>query len=100
MKISRRKQASDIEPPEPWPEPGEGKGLVTPKPALARIVGNEALPRTKIVKKLWSYVKKNGLQDKKNKRMINTDARLKAVVGNKRSVSLNEMTELIHKHLT
>ena len=102
-KRASSKRVSDIDPPEPWPEPGaapvEGERLVKPKPALAHIIGKAALPRTEVVGKLWSYAKKKGLQDKKNKRMVNTDDRLKALFGNKSSVTLNEMTRLISKHL-
>jgi len=58
---------------------------VTPSATLAEVVGAKAMPRTEVTKKLWAYIKKNGLQDKKNKRMINADANLKAVFGGKSS---------------
>jgi len=70
-----------------------------PKPALAAIVGDAPLPRTEITKKLWGYIKKHGLQDKKERRMINTDEKLKAVFGNKRQVSMFEMTKLVNKQI-
>ncbi len=70
---------------------------LTLSPALQAVVGAAALPRTEIVSKLWVYIKKNGLQDKVNKRMINADAKLKEVFG-KAQVSMFEMAGLIGKH--
>jgi chromatin remodeling complex protein RSC6 len=67
--------------------------------ALAEVVGGKAIPRTQVVKKLWAYIKKNKLQDRVNKRMINADAKLKAVFGGKKKVSMFEMTKLVNKHL-
>jgi upstream activation factor subunit UAF30 len=72
---------------------------MTPSPALSEVVGSKPLPRTEVTKKLWAYIKKNGLQDKKNKRMINADAELKAVFGGKATVNMFEMTKLVSKHL-
>jgi upstream activation factor subunit UAF30 len=72
---------------------------MTPSPALSEVVGSKPLPRTEVTKKLWAYIKKNGLQDKKNKRMINADAELKAVFGGRGSVNMFEMTKLVSKHL-
>jgi upstream activation factor subunit UAF30 len=72
---------------------------VTPSDTLATVVGAKAMPRTEVTKKLWAYIKKNGLQDKKNKRMINADANLKAVFGGKSSVNMFAMTKLVSKHL-
>jgi chromatin remodeling complex protein RSC6 len=72
---------------------------LTPSPALAAIVGTKALPRTDITKKLWDYIKKNGLQDKNNKREINCDDKLAAVMG-KKKVNMFEMNKLISKHVT
>lgn len=66
---------------------------------LAAVVGSKPLPRTEVVKKLWAYIKKNKLQDTKNKRNINADANLKAVFGGKRTVTMFEMTKLVNKHL-
>ena len=70
-----------------------------PSEALAEIVGDKPLPRTQVVKKLWAYIKKKGLQDKKNRRMINADANLLKVFANKKQVSMFEMTKLVSKHL-
>ena len=72
---------------------------MTPSDTLAEVVGSKAMPRTEVTKKLWAYIKKNGLQDKKNRRMINADANLKAVFGGKTSVSMFDMTKLVSKHL-
>src|SRR6266567_3390578 len=72
---------------------------VTPSSALAEIVGSKPIPRTEVTKKLWAYIKKNGLQDKKNKRMINADATLKPVFGGKSTVNMFDMTKLVSKHL-
>ncbi len=70
-----------------------------PSSALAEVVGSKALPRTQVVKKLWEYIKKNDLQDKKNRRNINADAKLKPIFG-KSQVSMFEMTKLVSKHLS
>ncbi len=70
-----------------------------PDAALAAIVGSKPLPRTEVVKKLWVYIKKNGLQDPKNKRNINADDKLKPVFDNKKQVNMFEMTKLISRHL-
>ena len=72
---------------------------VTPSAALSEVVGNKPMPRTEITKSLWAYIKRNGLQDSKNRRMINADASLKAVFGGKSSVNMFEMTKLVNKHL-
>ncbi len=72
---------------------------LTPSSTLAEIVGAKALPRTEVVKKLWAYIKKNDLQDKKNKRNINADTKLKPIFG-KAQVSMFEMTKLVSKHLS
>ena len=72
---------------------------VTPSDTLATVVGAKAMPRTEVTKKLWAYIKKNGLQDKKNKRMIKSDDALKAVFGGKPQVNMFEMTKLVSKHV-
>ena len=71
---------------------------LTPSAQLAEVVGSSPLPRTQVVKKLWAYIKKHDLQDAKNRRNINADAKLKAVFG-KGTVSMFEMTKLVSKHL-
>ena len=73
---------------------------VTPNAKLAAVVGSSPMPRTELTKKLWAYIKKNGLQDKKNKRMINADDALKAVFGGKAQVSMFDMTKLVSKNLS
>ena len=72
---------------------------VQPDAVLAAVIGSKAMPRTEVTKKLWQYIKKNGLQDKKNKRNINADATLKAVFGGRGTVNMFEMTKLVSKHL-
>ncbi|MFM7015471.1 MAG: SWIB/MDM2 domain-containing protein [Bacteroidota bacterium] len=67
---------------------------------LAAVVGNKPLPRTEVVKALWAYIKKNKLQDPKEKRNINADANLQKVFGGKKTVSMFEMTKLVSKHLS
>ena len=67
---------------------------------LAAVVGKGPMPRTQVVKKLWAYIKKNGLQDKKNRRNINADENLKKVFKGKAVVSMFEMTKLVSKHLS
>ena len=72
---------------------------VTPSATLAAVIGDKPMPRTEVTKKLWVYIKKNGLQDAKNRRQINADDKLKPVFGGKPSVSMFEMTKLVGKHL-
>ena len=72
---------------------------VQPDEKLAAVVGSKPLPRTEMTKKLWAYIKKNGLQDATNRRQINADANLKAVFGGKSSVNMFVMTKLVSKHL-
>ncbi len=73
---------------------------VTPDATLAAVVGANPLPRTELTKKLWAYIKKNSLQDKKVKTQINADDKLKAVFGGKKSVSMFEMTKLVSGHVS
>jgi chromatin remodeling complex protein RSC6 len=72
---------------------------LNPSADLAKVVGSKPLPRTEVVKKLWQYIKKHDLQDKKNRRNINADANLKVVFGGKATVNMFEMTKLVSKHL-
>jgi len=73
---------------------------VTPDAALSAVVGSNPLPRTELTKKLWAYIKKNGLQDKKVKTQINADDKLKPVFNGKKSVSMFEMTKLVSGHVS
>jgi upstream activation factor subunit UAF30 len=73
---------------------------MTPSATLAAVVGNKPQPRGQITKNLWAYIKKNGLQDKVNRRQINADDKLKAIFGGKSSVSMFEMTKLVSKHIS
>jgi upstream activation factor subunit UAF30 len=70
-----------------------------PSAQLAVVVGSSPLPRTEITKKLWAYIKRKGLQDAKERRMINADDALKPVFNGKAKVSMFDMTKLVNKHL-
>ena len=72
---------------------------MNPSATLAAVIGSNAMPRTEVTKKIWGYIKRNGLQDKKNRRMINADDKLKSVFGGKSQVSMFEMTKLVSRHL-
>jgi upstream activation factor subunit UAF30 len=72
---------------------------MAPSAMLAAVIGSGSMPRTEVTKKIWGYIKRNGLQDKKNRRNINADDKLKAVFGGKSQVSMFEMTKLVSKHL-
>ena len=72
---------------------------VQPDAAVAEVVGAKPIPRTEVTKRLWAYIKKNGLQDKKNRRNINADAALKAVFAGRGTVNMFEMTKLVSKHV-
>ena len=72
---------------------------MTPSAALGAVIGAKAMPRTEVTKKIWDYIKKNKLQDSKNRRNINADDKLKEVFGGKKQVSMFEMTKLVARHL-
>ena len=72
---------------------------VHPDATLAAVVGSSAMPRTELTKKIWGYIKRNGLQDKKNRRMINADDKLRAVFGGRGQVNMFQMTALVSKHV-
>ena len=72
---------------------------MTPSATLAAVIGAAAMPRTEVTKKIWAYIKRNGLQDTKNRRMINADDKLKDLFGGKKQVSMFDMTKLVSKHL-
>jgi chromatin remodeling complex protein RSC6 len=72
---------------------------MNPTAILSAVIGEKALPRTEVTKKIWDYIKKNKLQDAANRRMINADDKLKAVFGGKKQVSMFEMTKLVNAHL-
>ncbi len=71
-----------------------------PSTQLAAVVGSSAIPRTEVTKKLWAYIKRNDLQDSKNRRAINADDKLRPVFGGKGQVSMFDMTKLVNKHLS
>src|SRR5437762_1089280 len=72
---------------------------MNPSAMLAAVIGSNPMPRTEVTKKIWLYIKKNNLQDKKNRRNINADEKLKPVFGGKAQVSMFELTKLVNKHL-
>jgi upstream activation factor subunit UAF30 len=72
---------------------------LTVSPTLAAVIGNKPMPRTEIIKKIWDYIKKNNLQDSKNRRMINGDDKLKAVFGGKAQVSMFELAKIVNSHV-
>jgi upstream activation factor subunit UAF30 len=71
-----------------------------PSPQLSAVVGSTPIPRTEVTKKLWQYIKRNGLQDAKNRRAINADDKLRPVFGGKSQVSMFDMTKMVNKHLS
>lgn len=81
------------------PNPAFMKPMST-SATLAAVIGSGSMPRTEVTKKLWAYIKRNGLQDKNNRRMINADDKLRAVFGGKSQVSMFDMTKLVSKHLS
>jgi chromatin remodeling complex protein RSC6 len=72
---------------------------MAPSSTLAAVIGGSSMPRTEVTKKLWAYIKRNGLQDRVNKRMINADEKLRPVFGGRSQVSMFEMTKLVSAHL-
>lgn len=72
---------------------------LTPSDKLAAVVGSKAMPRTEIVKKVWEYIRKNNLQDAKNKRMINADDKLKPLFG-KNQISMFELASIVNQHVS
>ncbi len=72
---------------------------LTPSAALAEVVGSKPLPRTEIIKKIWDYIKKNGLQDKQNRRMINGDDKLKGIFAGKDQISMFELAKVVNSHV-
>jgi len=71
-----------------------------PDAALGAVVGNSAIPRTEVTKKIWAYIKRNGLQDSRNRRAINADDKLRPVFGGKSQVTMFDMTKLVNRHLS
>ncbi|MBI4502510.1 MAG: SWIB/MDM2 domain-containing protein [Gemmatimonadetes bacterium] len=91
--MAAKKKASKRKPNPAFMKP------MQPDAALSEVVGDKPMPRTEITKKLWQYIKRRSLQDKKNRRMINADANLKPVFNGKSQVSMFEMTKLVNKHM-
>ena len=80
------------------PNPAFMKAM-QPSAELGAVVGSKPMPRTEVTKKIWDYIRKNGLQDAKNRRQINADDKLRPVFGGKKNVSMFEMTKLVNNHL-
>jgi len=93
-KSARKKTASKRKPNAAFMKP------MTPSAQLATVVGSTPIPRTEVTKKLWAYIKRKGLQDAKERRMINADENLKPIFGGKTRVSMFDMTKLVSKHLS
>lgn len=93
-KSARKKTASKRKPNAAFMKP------MTPSPQLAAVVGSSPMPRTEVTKKLWAYIKRKGLQDQKERRMINADDNLRSVFGGRSRVSMFDMTKLVNKHLS
>ena len=72
---------------------------LTPSPTLAEVIGSKAVPRTEVIKQIWNYIKKNGLQDSKNRRMINADAKLLPLFDGKNQISMFELAKVVSKHV-
>lgn len=84
------------------PKKEQSAGLKAPlkvSPTLAAVIGNDPMPRTEIIKKIWDYIKKHNLQDQQNKRMINGDDKLKAVFDGKEQVSMFELAKIVNNHV-
>ena len=92
-KPAKRKAAKKRKPNAAFMKP------MQPSATLSEVIGSKAMPRTDVTKKLWAYIKRNKLQDKMKRTMINADEKLRAVFGGKRQVSMFEMTKLVSKHL-
>jgi upstream activation factor subunit UAF30 len=90
---AKKKSATKRQPSAAFMKP------MQPSPELSAVVGSAPLPRTEVTKKLWGYIKRKGLQDSKNRRMINADDNLRPVFGGAKQVSMFEMTRLVNKHL-
>jgi upstream activation factor subunit UAF30 len=92
-KVAKKKVATKRKPNAAFMKP------MTPSATLGAVIGDKPMPRTQVTKKVWEYIKKHGLQDKTNRRMINADEALQAVFGGKKQVNMFEMTKLVNKHL-
>jgi chromatin remodeling complex protein RSC6 len=93
-KPAKRKTAKKRTPSAAFMKP------MSPSSQLAAVIGANAMPRTEVTKKLWAYIKRHGLQDSKNRRMINADDKLRPVFGGRSQVSMFDMTKLVSRHLS
>lgn len=98
-KSARRKTKKRRSGAKRAPNPAFMKPM-SPSSELAAVVGSSPMPRTEVTKRLWSYIKRRGLQDDKNRRMINADDNLRPIFGGKRQVSMFDMTRMVNQHLS
>jgi len=73
---------------------------LTPSSALAEVIGNQSMPRTEMIKKIWDYIKLHGLQDQTNKRMINADAKLLVLFGGKNQISMFDLAKIVSQNVS
>ena len=98
-KAAPKKAAKKVAPKKSARKPNAAfMAPLTPDSTLAEVIGSKPVPRTEIVKKIWDYIKKNNLQDKNNRRMINADAKLKPVFG-KDQISMFELAKVVNGHI-
>jgi upstream activation factor subunit UAF30 len=95
-KTSRRKSSTGR---KRAPNPAFMKPL-QPSPQLAAVVGNSSMPRTQVISKLWAYIKRNGLQDSKNRRAINADEKLRPLFGGKSQVTMFDLAKIANRNLS
>jgi upstream activation factor subunit UAF30 len=105
-KAAKKKAAKKAKPAKKAKRKGTGRkpgpGLTAPMQpdeTLAAVIGDRAIPRTEVTKKIWEYIRKNGLQDEKNRRQINADDKLKALFGGKKNVTMFELTKHVSNHM-
>ena len=95
-----KKVAKKVAPKKVGATGGGFAAPLTPSAALAEVIGTKPVPRTEMVKKIWDYIKKNNLQDKKNRRMINADEKLKVVFAGKTQISMFDLAKILNKHVS
>ena len=98
-KAAPKKAAKKVAPKKKRTPNAAFMAALNPSAALADVIGSKPLPRTEIIKKIWDYIKKNGLQDKTNKRNINADAKLKVLFGGKSQVSMFDLAKIVSQHV-
>jgi upstream activation factor subunit UAF30 len=71
-----------------------------PSAKLAAVIGNSPMPRTQVISKLWAYIKRNGLQDAKNRRAINADEKLRPLFGGRSQVTMFDLAKIANQNLS